>query len=179
MKNITYILTPELRNELKRPLGLLISGSNEEVINKLGKIMKSIKPKKIISVGDVISKSMLEKRFPLNIFIVDNKSMRKVMEPLSFKADKTLKLVNPAGTITEESWRIIGEAINSKGLVRVLVDGEEDLLTIVAVLLAPENSMVVYGQPNKGVVVINVNKEIKRKMHDIISRMKYKPEKLK
>jgi len=143
---------------------------------KLKKMMDSTKPKKIISVGDVVSRRMLEKKLPLNIFIVDNRSMREATEPLPFKADKTLKLINPAGTITEDSWRIIDEAINSEGLVRVLVDGEEDLLTIVAVLLAPENSMVVYGQPNKGIVVINVTEEIKRKMREIISRMKYKPE---
>jgi len=176
VKKITHILTPELRNELKHPLGLLISGSSKEVMCKLEEMVNSIKPKKVISVGDVVSRSMLERKLPLNVFIIDNKSMRKNIEPLPFKADKTLKLVNPAGTIMKEAWQIIDEAINSEGLVKVVVDGEEDLLTIVAVLLAPENSIVVYGQPDKGVVVINVTKEIKRKMYKIVSRMRYKSE---
>lgn len=155
---------------------MLISGSSEEVTSKLKGIIDSIKPRKVISVGDVVSRIMLERKLPLNIFIVDNKSMREATEPLPFEADKTLKLVNPAGTITEEAWRIIDEAINFNGLVKVLVDGEEDLLTIVAVLLAPENSVVMYGQPNRGIVVINVTEKAKDKMREIINRMKYKPE---
>ncbi|MBS7648640.1 GTP-dependent dephospho-CoA kinase family protein, partial [Candidatus Bathyarchaeota archaeon] len=81
--------------------------------------------------------------------------------------------------ITEDSWQVIGEAIKSKDSVGILVDGEEDLLAIVAVLLAPENSFVVYGQPGEGIVVIKVNEDSKRKMHEILSRMEYKPEKLK
>ncbi len=145
-------------------------------MKKLKKIIRSTKPRKIISIGDVVSKNMLERKIPLNVFIVDNRTMRKQVEPVLFKADETLRLVNPAGTIKENSWRIIGEAINSDGLVRVLVDGEEDLLTIVTVLLAPEGSLVIYGQPGEGVVVINVNGETKRKMRDIISKMQYKSE---
>ncbi|MEM1543636.1 MAG: GTP-dependent dephospho-CoA kinase family protein [Candidatus Bathyarchaeia archaeon] len=119
---------------------------------------------------------MLERKLPLDIFIVDNRSMREPIEPLEFKVDRTLMLTNPAGTITDDSWRVIGEAVNSNGLVKVLVDGEEDLLTIVAVLMAPENSLVIYGQPNEGIVVIRVNGESKNRMREIINRMECKPE---
>jgi len=171
-----YVLTPDLRSELKIPLGTLISGTIEDVTSRLGKIIESIRPKKIISVGDVISESMIRKGLKIDVFIVDNKSMRKPISPLTFKADKTLSLNNPAGTITDDSWRVISEAVNSNGLVRVSVDGEEDLLAVVAVLVAPEGSMVVYGQPNEGAVVIDVTKESRQKMRDIISRMIYEPE---
>jgi uncharacterized protein (UPF0218 family) len=41
-------------------------------------------------------------------------------------------------------------------LVHVVVDGEEDLLVLVAVLYAPVGGLVVYGQPGEGVVVVRV-----------------------
>lgn len=145
-------------------------------MSKLGELINLVKPKKIISIGDIVSRNILEKGFPLNIFIVDNKSMRKLIEPINVSVSKVLHLMNPAGIISKDSWRIIEEAINSDGLVKVLVEGEDDLLTIVAVLLAPVNSMVVYGQPNEGIVVINITEEIKKEMREIIKKMIYEPE---
>jgi len=39
------------------------------------------------------------------------------------------------------------------------------------VLSAPYDSMVVYGQPRKGIVVIDVTEATKRKIRDIVERM--------
>ncbi|MEM2320309.1 MAG: GTP-dependent dephospho-CoA kinase family protein [Candidatus Bathyarchaeia archaeon] len=170
----TYILTPDLRDELKKPLGLLIRGNIKEVTEAIGRIINDYKPSKVITVGDIISKSLLERGLRVDVFIIDNRSMRKPIERMNYRANKILNLSNPAGMITRDSWLVIGEAISSDGPVEVLVEGEEDLLTIVAVLLAPEGSMVVYGQPNEGAVVISVNKESKEKMHKIVERTEYK-----
>jgi uncharacterized protein (UPF0218 family) len=145
-------------------------------MSKLSELIKSVKPKKIISIGDIVSRNILERNLPLNVFIVDNRSMRELIEPIDASVSKVLYLINPAGAISGDSWRIIDEAINSEGLVKVLVEGEEDLLTIVAALLAPVNSMVVYGQPNEGIVVINVTEEVKKEMREIINKMVYEPE---
>ncbi|MEM1514661.1 MAG: GTP-dependent dephospho-CoA kinase family protein [Candidatus Bathyarchaeia archaeon] len=169
-----YILTPDLRNELKKPFGLLIRGEVKEVVESISRIVESTRPSKIIAIGDVISKSLLERGLRVDVFIVDDRSMRKPAEPVEYKANKVLFLVNPASTISKDSWQVIREAINSNGPVKVLVNGEEDLLTIVAVLLAPDNSMVLYGQPGEGAVIINVNKETREKMYEIIRRMEYK-----
>ncbi|MBS7623986.1 DUF359 domain-containing protein [Candidatus Bathyarchaeota archaeon] len=172
----TLLLPQELRIELKSPLGLLIRGPADVTMSRLRNIISSVKPKKVISVGDIVSRNMLENGLKIDIFIVDNKSMRKPIEPLYSKADKVLPLINPAGTIARDAWRVIGDAMNSDGLVEILVDGEEDLLTIVAVLLAPENSLVIYGQPEEGIVVIKVDEGSKRKMLEILNRMRRKPE---
>lgn len=155
---------------------MFISGSPNETMSKLSELIESVKPKKIISIGDIVSRNILERNLPLNVFIVDNRSMRELIEPIDASVSKVLYLINPAGAISGDSWRIIDEAINSEGLVKVLVEGEEDLLTIVAALLAPVNSMVVYGQPNEGIVVINVTEEVKKEMREIINKMVYEPE---
>ncbi len=54
----------------------------------------------------------------------------------------------------------------------LLVDGEEDLLTLVAVLYAPENALVVYGQPNQGIVVVRVTSKKRAEAERIWGAMK-------
>jgi uncharacterized protein (UPF0218 family) len=55
--------------------------------------------------------------------------------------------------------------------VHLVVDGEEDLLTLIAVLYAPEKSWVVYGQPREGAVVVEVTPEKKAETAEILRGM--------
>ena len=61
----------------------------------------------------------------------------------------------------------------------MLVDGEEDLFTLIAVLQAPENTLVIYGQPFTGVVVVPVNAQTKKKAQLIVDAMQPTVEKPK
>ncbi len=164
-------LTPELREKLKAPLGLLIQGSFDETMKTLKQLIEKEKPSKIISVGDTVSDSMTRHGFSPQVLIVDNKVMRKVIQPIALDADQTLHVKNPPGTLTEEAWTIIKEALRGKRRTKVLVDGEEDLLTLVAVLCAPENSLVVYGQPHEGIVVVKVTEKTRETMRRIVDAM--------
>ena len=67
-----------------------------------------------------------------------------------------MKLVNSPGTISAASWEVIAEALRI-GNSAVVVEGEEDLLVLVAVSVAPFLSLVVYGQPNVGIVLVRVS----------------------
>jgi len=166
------ILTPELRRKLKEPLGILIEGSFEETSREISRIVRRKKPVKLIAVGDQVSKNMLEHGIPLDVSIIDQRIMRKVTSLVNFKAENVFRTRNPAGTITDESWKTVEKAINSPGKSKVIVDGEEDLLTLIAVLSAPNGSIVIYGQPKRGVVIIEVNEEIKQRFKEIIKKMK-------
>ena len=57
---------------------------------------------------------------------------------------------NPQGTITQEAILQSSKPLEKNEHTHIVVDGEEDLLTLIAVLYAPENSFVVYGQPYTG-----------------------------
>jgi len=164
-------LTPKLREELKAPLGLLIQGSFDETMKKLKELIKKEKPSKIISVGDAVSESMTRHGVSPQVLIVDNKVMREPIQPIAVDADQTLHLKNPAGTLAEEAWTVIKEALKGKRRTRVLVDGEEDLLTLMAVLCAPENSLVVYGQPREGIVVVKVTEKTREMVRRIVDSM--------
>ena len=59
--------------------------------------------------------------------------------------------------------------------MQVLVEGEEDLLTLVAVLEAPEGSLVVYGQPHDGVVAVKADKKTKERVQQVVEAMEPTP----
>jgi hypothetical protein len=65
----------------------------------------------------------------------------------------------------EEAWIAIAIGLRKKS--RIVVNGEEDLLVIPAVLLAKNGSAVVYGQPGRGMVLIKVTEKKK----DIIQKL--------
>jgi uncharacterized protein (UPF0218 family) len=172
-----WLLTSKLRTELKAPLGLLVQGSSKRTMERLKKIVNETKPAKIIAVGDRISENLIKSGLLPDTVIVDNKIMRKPVAPLKFDAEKTFNVINPAGTITDETYHTVGKAINFTGRTKVIVDGEEDLLTLAAVLSAPKGSIVVYGQPRMGIVIVSVSEDSKIKFRKIVNRMEYKDSK--
>lgn len=168
---IRYTLTPELRRKLKEPLGTLIRGSFTETMKRFKDIVEKEKPSSIISVGDTVSKNLVKNHMLPQLSIVDNRVMRRNIQPIPLAAEKTIYVKNPPGTITEEALKALQEALKSNSRVKIVVDGEEDLLTLIAVLYAPENSFIVYGQPYKGVVVVKVTREKKAEVTGILKAM--------
>jgi len=168
-------LTPFQRMEGKTPLGLLIEGSFDETVEKLMKLIEKEKPSIIISVGDVVSESLIKKDVFPDVFIVDHKVMRKSIAPFSAKVDETRYVKNPAGTLTEEALNELKEVLKKKSgkRVKIVVDGEEDLLTLPAVLYAPENSLVVYGQPRTGIVAVKVMRQTRERVRKVIEEMEH------
>jgi GTP-dependent dephospho-CoA kinase len=167
-----FKITPELRVKLKEPFGILIRGSFAETMRKLDTILKEEKPPMIITVGDTVSQNLHEHGILPQISIIDNKSMRRKTKPKIFAGKNIIYVKNPQGTITEEAINAIRESLWSGEQVQIIVDGEEDLLTLIAVLHAPEKTLVVYGQPREGVVVAKVAPETKDRATEILKAMK-------
>ncbi len=164
-------LTPPLRKKLKAPLGLLIRGSFNQTVRELEKLIERERPLKIISVGDVVSDNMIKHNILPQVLVVDNRVMRETIKPILADVDRTLHVKNPPGTLTDEAWLVMQEAMEGSQRTRVLVDGEEDLITLVAVLCAPEGSLVVYGQPHEGIVVVKVTDQMKEVVRGIVEAM--------
>ena len=91
--------------------------------------------------------------------------------PETVRAEKTVYVTNPQGTITKEAIAAVKEAIDKNEHTHIVVDGEEDLLTLIAVLYAPENSFVVYGQPYMGIVVVKVTSQKKAEVEKFLKAM--------
>jgi GTP-dependent dephospho-CoA kinase len=169
---ITYTLTPELRIKLKEPFGSLIQGTPEETMGKLKKIVEEDKPPKIISVGDIVSRNLHKYNIRPQLTIIDNISLRDQPMPKEDTVEKTVYVDNPQGTITQEAIFVIKEALDGNEHIHIVVEGEEDLLTLIAVLYAPENTFVVYGQPYLGIVVVKVTSEKKALAQKFLYAMK-------
>ena len=155
---------------LKTPLGQLFPGTPRETMPRLKMLVQQSKPSKVTTVGDVVSRETLVAGIQVNLRIVDQMTLRKRINPVEIKAERTYRVKNPAGVITSEAWDTIREALKDREAV-IFVDGEEDLLAIPAVLESLDNALVVYGQPSKGLVVITASPGTKSEVRKIMNRM--------
>jgi uncharacterized protein (UPF0218 family) len=169
---IVYVLTPELSLKLKEPFGNLILGTPEETMGILKEMVEMEKPSRIISVGDIVSQNLHKHNINPQLSIIDNISLRTQKIPLETAVQKTVFVDNPQGTITQESISAVKESLESKEHIHIVVKGEEDLLTLITVLYAPENAFVVYGQPHSGIVVVKVSSERRTRAKEFLNAMK-------
>jgi hypothetical protein len=162
-------LPDDLRDQLKKPLGDLISDNDPNKENILKKISaESV----IITVGDKTTENMLQLGLKPQIQIIDGLEKRnQCIVPIDDTINTKLSCRNPPGEITEESIQIIKKAFSSEPPVRIVVDGEEDLLVIPVCTSAPENSVVMYGQPNEGLVIVRITPKIRAKVQKILDSM--------
>ena len=162
-------LPDTLRDQLKIPLGLLILESEANKKN----IQKHISENSfIITVGDRTTEKMIEFGLIPSLQIIDGQEKRiKHDIPKSFDISTTLTCENPAAEITDQSIETIKKAFASHTPVRITVNGEEDLLVLPVCIYAPENSVVMYGQPNEGLVIVKINPEIRNKTQTLLDLM--------
>lgn len=151
---------------------MVLRGTTQDIVEQIRTLVAEGKPPKIVSVGDKVSQDLACNALQPDILIVDNRIMRKVISPISATADQIIAVKNPPGTITDQAWEAVIEATKSSRRTKIVVDGEEDLLALPAVIGAPDGSLVLYGQPHEGVVVIEVTEAMKRKVREIVNAMK-------
>jgi len=170
---IAYMLTPKLAVQFKNPFGILIEGTVDETMNTLKGILEAEKPSMIISVGDVVSRNLHVYGMHPQLSVIDNVSLRNRKEKaITAHGEKVVAVKNPHGTITEEAIQTIKTALTKNEHTHIVVEGEEDLLVIIAVQYAPLHSFVVYGQPNCGIVVVKVTAERKADVKVFLKDMK-------
>ena len=162
-------LPDALRDQLKNPLGNLISDNDPNKENIIKKIpAESV----IITVGDRTTENMLQLGLKPQIQIIDGLEKRNQRTvPTDDTVKTNLSCRNPPGEITEESMQVIQKAFSCESPVRITVDGEEDLLVIPVCIHAPKNSIVMYGQPNEGLVIVTITPEIRAKVQKILDAM--------
>ena len=162
-------LPDDLRDQLKNPLGNLVSDNDP---NKENIIKKISAESVLITVGDRTTENILQLGLKPQIQIIDGLEKRsECAVPADDTINTKLSCKNPPGEITEESIQVIQKAFSSEPPVRITVDGEEDLLVIPVCIHAPENSVVMYGQPNEGLVIVTITPEIRAKVQKILDVM--------
>ena len=165
--NVTLRLPESLREYLRWPLGKLVHG--EAILPAIG----GASP--VVTVGDFCTLDLVARGRSPDLCLVDFKTKRQedpeLRDALQRIGSVVMRVTNPAGTITPDAWRVISEAFKSKERVRVEVRGEEDLLALVCIALAPSSAAVLYGLPSQGVVVVRPDEAAKSRAMDVLRRM--------
>ncbi len=184
-----------MRKEFSKPLGKLFKGDPEvsfpKAINWMNSQFSGLlrvstleKSHIIIGVGDIVSEEIIQNKFlrPLMKYLfIDGETQRgrnQLMIPdLETSIKKTF--YNPAGFINEEIFEFIRETINDDNQYIVIIDGEEDLLVIPAILES-NKTFIFYGQPpitdvippiSAGCVVIYNNSEVKHRIKKLFEQL--------
>ena len=156
--------------ELKDPLGDLWAASVEDNVIRLKAFLEKEKPPYFATVGDFVTSHILDADIHPEIAVVDHKIMRRDVDPVEFNCDH-LEAKNPPGTITKQSQEALYSALEYHNGFRLVVDGEEDLLVLPLMAMLPEGSVIVYGQPREGMVVITLTEEKKHWARDFMESM--------
>ncbi|MEM4562987.1 MAG: DUF359 domain-containing protein [Thermofilum sp.] len=101
----------------------------------------------VVTVGDVVSWNFAE-YFRSDLMVIDRRSRRVATERHPSLSVRIYTCENPPSTLSSECWEALSRALSdvNRGLrAAVLVNGEEDLLAIPAIILCPKGGWVVYG----------------------------------
>jgi uncharacterized protein (UPF0218 family) len=161
-------LTAETRAILRRPLGKVVSGRRAVSLLK-GK-------RNVVSVGDFCSGALLGGGVRPAVVIYDHRCLREpIGGALAARLDaydgKALRVANPPGFITDELVTAVRKVLK-RGRGKILVIGEEDLAALVVLIHALDGTPVVYGQPKRGMVLLEANGELRAKARAIFGKMK-------
>ena len=169
----------EVLDILKKPFGTLLR-NNQLTREKIDNIIGNVDY--IVTVGDATTELILSLGILPKISIIDRIERRKKRENLEkifsyyekYKRNNILSKYNcknPAGSITTEAYSLIERLIGKDEFSVIIVEGEEDLLALPIFCLAPKKSIVMYGQPLEGLVIVSIDNKIRSKAQALLNKI--------
>jgi uncharacterized protein (UPF0218 family) len=159
------VLPDALRAELKEPAGPVFVDADELLDGVTGPAY---------AVGDVVAAHLLAAGHTPDVAVVDGRTRRGDLPEQAATAladlDPDERVANEPGTLSADLVRALAAAVDGSAPVVVEVDGEEDLATLPLVLLAPRGAVVVYGQPDEGMVRMTVDPATRETVRGLLDR---------
>lgn len=177
-----FILPESLRGGLRHPLGHIFSSFSQfparssKLTGKDAESEANDKGPLTISIGDVITSELQKTGICPDISVIDGKTQRKALNKTmlqKIKQEDCQYALNKKGTIQSEAIIQIYSLIHSghnRAMKQLFIEGEEDLLTLPFILLAPLGSFVWYGQQAVGAVRVHVTEKIKEKVYNLLNQ---------
>jgi uncharacterized protein (UPF0218 family) len=164
------IINSKFVNLLKEPFGILIK---EDMVNKEILFPFISKSNKIVTVGDTTTEKLLKLGFIPNLSIIDNKEKRILKNKnIELDVDKKFYFSNRPGEINEEVMDLIKKiTVMDFNRIQIIIDGEEDLLSLPLFIYSPDKWTIFYGQPNEGLVIVEINDIIREKAESIFNKV--------
>lgn len=175
-----YCLPVELREELRKLHGELYPGDGIETTNEIIKNLNEYA--RLITVGDIVTFNILSAGLVPDISFVDDRTKRSPASDMVVKGTRNahfrnITVENPPGMITEELLDETQKAMGSNTPVQIFIKGEEDLAALPAIAMAPISSVIIYGLPDKGAVLVRVTEDKKKEIQSFLNKMKCKEKK--
>jgi uncharacterized protein (UPF0218 family) len=171
-----YKVPERLRALLSREYGHLVEGIDRLLVAK--RVVEIACGRRLWSVGDVISISLVEIDYIPDVAIIDRATLRekdidtKHIETKYREVGEILEIHNPRGHISAEAILTIKRlASRSSGKHLVLVRGEEDLLSLAIASLARLGEALAYGIPSRGASVVIIDHYIRDLARDLMKEI--------
>jgi uncharacterized protein (UPF0218 family) len=165
--NTEMVLPEDMREELKVPLGPVVQEG------ELAQLLAGKGP--ICTVGDMTTETVHRLGPPIHLAIVDYQTKRRHdarwEEVLAPVGEQTLEVENPAATITSALYNHVVSSWDSESSVKIVVRGEEDLASLPAILHAPGGATVIYGIPDTGLCLVQVDGRARNVVSDVLRRL--------
>ena len=173
-KNLKVSIPSNVIKELKKPLGKLLL--DRDITERKLRKDALANNQKLITIGDRTTERVISFNIFPNLAIIDGMERRQVKNStISSRAIgkksvgyTRISCINPPGSITKEAVDKIKFALSVEKNFILQIVGEEDLLTLPVCYFAPGNTIVCYGQPLEGLVIIKVDQSIKRKAKELM-----------
>lgn len=162
-----YILKPEMAQELKQTTSKIYTDTPNILY----------KSEFVATVGDICTIKLIEEGIIPNLMVVDYKTKRSIkLEEIQIGVIESIKcksvdVDNEPGTISQQLYSEIKNAIKSEIMTKIIVNGEEDLATLPVIKHSKIGAKVIYGMPDKGMVVVDVNQQEKKRANSFLKRM--------
>jgi uncharacterized protein (UPF0218 family) len=166
-RNITLVLPEDMREELKVPLGPVVQEG------ELASLVPTEGP--VCTVGDMTTETVHRLGLHIHLAVVDYQTQREPSsrwrEVLAPVGEVVSDVTNPAATITTTMYNGIIEAWTSSASIKMVVEGEEDMAALPAILHAPEGATVIYGIPDTGLCLVQVDGHARDVVTDVLRRL--------
>ena len=177
-----FILPEFLKGDLRKPMGHVsssISILSEEYIAAMRDILLKQGSIYCIAVGDMVTLELKKRGIYTLISIIDRTTQRKALnnEVLNHILEKGCSNAkNEKGMIQKEAIIKLQKLFSRNELGHIaavkqlLIQGEEDLLTLVVILLAPLGGHVWYGQQGIGAIDVKVTEKMKDTVYNLLRK---------
>lgn len=174
------VLPDSLRPELQQVLGRLLT-SKEAIQQSLARNEGAM----FITCGDIATKTLLDEGMAPTLAIVDYRVERKPYEKykkqLGAAYETKMRIVSGPGYIAKNAVDAVNRWGKAPSPLLLEIEGEEDLLTIPALVAAPTGSVLYYGQPagalwacgpemGGGLVEVVVTETMKNQAAELLAR---------
>ncbi len=158
----------EARKYLSKPLGELFPAEKLPQLRDLLIEMRSREDGFIASVGDRVTKTLIDWGIIPDVAVVDCMERRRPVNIVDEAVFKEVFYVdNMRGYINMAIKDLVDKALADRPVL-IKVGGEDDLVGIPVIYSLRDGSIMIYGQPKQGIVLVRVTPTLKNELDKII-----------